>query len=124
MRIGKICLYTEGLDADERVATGVDIVEDLDAAISDAVAASGDPAIAVIPEGPYVVPGVPHMKGGSRYSETVAAVQSSRRLGSRHVHLAAQLRSVPFHCTQTVAPLLKLRGPQLPVPPTVYPFRL
>ncbi len=56
MRIGKICLYTEGLDADERVATGVDIVEDLDAAIADAVAASGDPAVAVIPEGPYVVP--------------------------------------------------------------------
>ncbi len=56
MRIGKICLYTEGLDADERVATGVDIVEDLDAAIADAIAASGDPAVAVIPEGPYVVP--------------------------------------------------------------------
>ena len=56
MRIGKICLYTGGLDADERVATGVDIVEDLDAAIADAIAASGDPAVAVIPEGPYVVP--------------------------------------------------------------------
>lgn len=56
MRIGKICLYTEGLDAAERVATGVDIVDDMDAAIADAVSRAGDPAVAVIPEGPYVVP--------------------------------------------------------------------
>lgn len=56
MRIGKIRLYTEGLDADERAATGVDVVDDLDAAIAEAMAAAGDPAVAVIPEGPYVVP--------------------------------------------------------------------
>ena len=56
MRIGKVCLYTEGLDADERVATGVHIVEDFDAAIAQAMKAAGDSAVAVIPEGPYVVP--------------------------------------------------------------------
>ena len=56
MRIGKVCLYTEGLDAEERVATGVNIVEDFDAAIAHAMKAAGDSAVAVIPEGPYVVP--------------------------------------------------------------------
>jgi len=56
MRIGRICLYTDGLSAEERVATGVEIVDDLDAAIADAITRAGDPAVAVIPEGPYVVP--------------------------------------------------------------------
>ncbi|MEK9723993.1 MAG: nickel-dependent lactate racemase, partial [Rhodospirillaceae bacterium] len=56
MRIGRICLYTEGLSADERTATGVDIVADLDAAVAEALDRAGDPALAVIPEGPYVVP--------------------------------------------------------------------
>ncbi len=56
MRIGKVCLYTEGLNDDERTATGVHIIDDLDAAVADSIRLSGDPVIAVIPEGPYVVP--------------------------------------------------------------------
>ena len=56
MRIGRVCLYTEGLSADERNATGVHMVDDLDAAVSDSIRLSRDTAIAVIPEGPYVVP--------------------------------------------------------------------
>lgn len=56
MKIGRVCLYTEGLNAEERNATGVHMVEDPDAAVSDSIHLSRDPAIAVIPEGPYVVP--------------------------------------------------------------------
>ena len=56
MRVGRIQLYTTGLDAEERRITGVEIVASLDGAIADSVARAGDPAIAIIPEGPYVVP--------------------------------------------------------------------
>jgi hypothetical protein len=49
-------LYTTGLDAEERSLTGVDTIDSLDAALAAAVARAGDPAIAVVPEGPYVVP--------------------------------------------------------------------
>ncbi len=54
MRIGKIHLYTEGLTAAERAQTGVNVVEDLEAAII--ASASGHKRVAVIPEGPYVLP--------------------------------------------------------------------
>lgn len=56
MRVGRVQLYTTGLDADERRITGVELVPSLDQAIAESVARHGDPAIAVIPEGPYVVP--------------------------------------------------------------------
>ena len=56
MRIGEIGLYAPGLSADDHAATGVHRIEDLPAAIAAAVARHGDPAVAVIPEGPYVVP--------------------------------------------------------------------
>jgi len=49
-------LYTTGLDADEQRLTGVETVASVDAAIADALARAGDRALAVIPEGPYVVP--------------------------------------------------------------------
>ncbi len=56
MRAGRVKLYTTGLDQDELAITGVDTVPSLDAALDDALQSSGDAAIAVIPEGPYVVP--------------------------------------------------------------------
>ena len=56
MRIGRICLYTDGLSSGARIATGVEIIEDLDVAIADAINRAGDTTVAVIPEGPYVVP--------------------------------------------------------------------
>jgi len=56
MRVGRIQLYTTGLDAEEQRLTGVEVVWSLDQAIAESVARHGDPAIAVIPEGPYVVP--------------------------------------------------------------------
>ncbi len=56
MRAGRVQLHTTGLSEDERRLTGVEMVGDLDAAIRDAIDRSGDPDLAIIPEGPYVVP--------------------------------------------------------------------
>jgi nickel-dependent lactate racemase len=56
MRAGHVQLYTTGLDDEERSLTGVETIASIDAAIKAAFARGGDPAIAVVPEGPYVVP--------------------------------------------------------------------
>ena len=56
MRRGRVQLYSTGLSAEERALTGVEMVDDLDAAIGAAVERSGDVDVAIIPEGPYVVP--------------------------------------------------------------------
>jgi len=56
MRVGKVVLYTTGLDEEERAITGVEISDNLDEVVANSVLAHGDAAIAVIPEGPYVVP--------------------------------------------------------------------
>jgi nickel-dependent lactate racemase len=56
MRVGRIQLFTTGLDAEERRITGVEIIPSVAAAVAESIARSGDPAVAVIPEGPYVVP--------------------------------------------------------------------
>jgi nickel-dependent lactate racemase len=52
----KVHLYAPALLAADRALTGVDVVESLEAAVRDAVRARGDRHVAVIPEGPYVVP--------------------------------------------------------------------
>ena len=54
MRAGCVKLYTTGLGDDERAITGVDAIASLEAALEEALA--HDKSIAVIPEGPYVVP--------------------------------------------------------------------
>ena len=57
MRIGSIQLYSDGLDASRSGAlTGVEMIPSVAAAVEASVARSGDPRVAVIPEGPYVVP--------------------------------------------------------------------
>jgi hypothetical protein len=56
MRAGRVQLYTTGLDDEERGLTCVEMIDSVEAAIAAAVARAGDPAIAVLPEGPYVVP--------------------------------------------------------------------
>ncbi len=56
MRVGSIRLFTEGLSADDLALTGVEPADSLDGAVADAVDRADDPAVAVIPEGPYVVP--------------------------------------------------------------------
>ncbi len=56
MRRGTVELYATGLSGDDRRLTGVTMIDDVAEAIRRSIARSGDPAIAVIPEGPYVVP--------------------------------------------------------------------
>ena len=56
MRLGGIQLYSQGLPAEDRALTGVNVVDSIEDAVAQSVASSGDPAVAVIPEGPYVVP--------------------------------------------------------------------
>jgi nickel-dependent lactate racemase len=56
MRVGAIRLFAGGLSRDDRALTGVDVVDDLDRTIEACVRAAGDSSLAVIPEGPYVVP--------------------------------------------------------------------
>ncbi len=56
MRLGRIQLYAPNLGAEDRRITGVEMIGSVEAALAAAVAESGDPDVAVIPEGPYVVP--------------------------------------------------------------------
>ncbi len=56
MRLGRVQLYTTGLDAEERRITGVEMIDDIDRAVAASIARHDDPAVAVVPEGPYVVP--------------------------------------------------------------------
>lgn len=56
MRLGKVALYSTGLAGDDRRLTGVTLIDDIETAIAENIAASGDRDVAVIPEGPYVVP--------------------------------------------------------------------
>ena len=56
LRAGRVQLYTTGLGDEDRRLTGVENVASVEGALADALARAGDPAIAVIPEGPYVVP--------------------------------------------------------------------
>ncbi|HZA67513.1 MAG TPA: nickel-dependent lactate racemase [Geminicoccaceae bacterium] len=56
MRVGSIQLYSQGLPEADREFTGVEMIPSVEAAIEASVARSGDSRVAVIPEGPYVVP--------------------------------------------------------------------
>jgi nickel-dependent lactate racemase len=56
MRVGSIKLYAPNLGSQASEITGVDRVDDLAAAVVASAEAQGDREIAIIPEGPYVVP--------------------------------------------------------------------
>ncbi|MEI7968426.1 MAG: nickel-dependent lactate racemase [Betaproteobacteria bacterium] len=56
MQAGRVHLYAAGLSAADRLLTGVGIIDSVEEAVARSVRASGDPHVAVIPEGPYVVP--------------------------------------------------------------------
>jgi lactate racemase len=56
MRVGSIQLYSQGLPEADRAFTGVEMIPSVEAAVEASIARSGDPRVAVIPEGPYVVP--------------------------------------------------------------------
>ncbi|HJR04308.1 MAG TPA: nickel-dependent lactate racemase, partial [Methylomirabilota bacterium] len=56
MRVGRVRLYTDGLEAADAALTGVERVTDLTSAIAESMARHRDPRVAFVPEGPYVVP--------------------------------------------------------------------
>jgi nickel-dependent lactate racemase len=56
LSIGNVMLYSTGLTPEQRELTSLTPIESIEAAIRESVAATGDPRVAVIPEGPYVIP--------------------------------------------------------------------
>jgi hypothetical protein len=56
MRVARVHLYAPSLKAEDRALTGLPSVESVRAAVEASVRESGDRHVAVIPEGPYVVP--------------------------------------------------------------------
>jgi nickel-dependent lactate racemase len=56
MKKGSVCLYSEGLSKEQKSLTGVPVIASPTAAVMESVKASGDRRVAVIPEGPYVIP--------------------------------------------------------------------
>jgi hypothetical protein len=56
MRLGRVQLYTTGLSSSDRAATGVELIDSIDEAIGMSMERTGSRDVAVIPEGPYVVP--------------------------------------------------------------------
>jgi nickel-dependent lactate racemase len=56
MRVGRVHLYSGALGPADQALTGVAVAPSVEAAVLDSVRASGDRSVAVIPEGPYVVP--------------------------------------------------------------------
>ncbi len=56
MKVGSVSLYTKGLSDADRALTGVRMIDSVESAIAESVQRSGDKRIAIVPEGPYVVP--------------------------------------------------------------------
>ena len=56
MRAGNVLLYTTGLTDEDHALTGVERTDDLGQAIAQSIQQHNDTDVAVIPEGPYVVP--------------------------------------------------------------------
>jgi nickel-dependent lactate racemase len=52
----RVTLYSEGLCAEDRAITGVTLTDSLEDAVAQSVARHGDARVAVVPEGPYVIP--------------------------------------------------------------------
>jgi len=56
MKKGRLHIYSEGLKEEEKMLTGIEVVSSLEGSILKSIKESGDRHIAVIPEGPYVIP--------------------------------------------------------------------
>ena len=51
-----VTLYSDGLDEEQRRLTSLQVTDDLNEAVAESLARHDDRDLAVIPEGPYVVP--------------------------------------------------------------------
>ncbi len=56
LRVGSVKLFAEGLGEADRALTGVEVIDSVEAAVADSVQRHGDNRVAVVPEGPYVIP--------------------------------------------------------------------
>jgi len=56
LSIGKVSLFSEGIQGRDRELTCVEMIESIESAIQESVEKSGDRSVAIIPEGPYVIP--------------------------------------------------------------------
>jgi hypothetical protein len=56
MAVGNIHLYSEGLSENDRALTGVNMITSISEAVRASIEQSGDNRVAVVPEGPYIVP--------------------------------------------------------------------
>lgn len=56
MKAGAVHLYAGGLTENDRALTGVHLTDSVEETLQHCIEQSGDSALAVIPEGPYVVP--------------------------------------------------------------------
>jgi lactate racemase len=56
LAIGNVLLYSEGLKGGDRSLTGVQMVDSVERSLEESLEKSGDSRVAIIPEGPYVIP--------------------------------------------------------------------
>jgi nickel-dependent lactate racemase len=56
MRVGEVQLYCPGMSEKDQKLTGVKMIDNLHQAVAEAIERAGDKEVAVIPEGPYLVP--------------------------------------------------------------------
>jgi len=56
MKKANIFLFTEGLSKEQQALTGINVILSPSVAVAESVKAHGDRCVAVIPEGPYVIP--------------------------------------------------------------------
>ena len=56
MTVGRIHLYSDRLPPDDYPSTGVNVTSSIQSTIDESLSRHSDSAVAVIPEGPYVVP--------------------------------------------------------------------
>lgn len=56
LAVGNVSLFSEGIKGNERELTGVQMIESIEDAIAESISRTGDKAVAIVPEGPYVIP--------------------------------------------------------------------
>ena len=56
LRKGNIYLYSNGLTASDKKLTGVNITNNISETINESIERHKDNNVAIIPEGPYVIP--------------------------------------------------------------------
>ena len=56
LQVGRVALYSTGLPPVDQKLTGVEMITSIEQTIADSIGQSGNPKVAVIPEGPYVIP--------------------------------------------------------------------